>query len=331
LPWFLGYSGGKDSSALLKLVFGALLRLDRRPKPLTVIYCDTGVEIPVIHNYVAETLSGLSFEAETFGLPLQVRIGTPPLTDRFFVKVIGRGYPPPTNIFRWCTRRLRQNPVKQAAALAGGEENILLLGIRRGESTERNQSISKHDSGERYYFRQSENRNSIIFSPIVDYTDQNVWSALALNSIPRSVDVNRLKSLYMEASGEHRTDDDCKFPSRKSRFGCWTCTVIRKDRTVENLVKAGYAELEPLLNFRNWLIAIRDNPKYRRDRRRNGTPGLGPLTLAARQEILEKLLATQTQSGLSLITNEELNFIQSLWQEDEDPPSDQGSLKMANV
>ena len=51
-PWFLGYSGGKDSSAMLKLTILALSELVNRHKRIKVIYCDTGVENPIITSYV---------------------------------------------------------------------------------------------------------------------------------------------------------------------------------------------------------------------------------------------------------------------------------------
>ena len=105
LPWFLGFSGGKDSSAVLKLVFSALRELKERPRAVTVIYCDTGVEIPLVRRLVRETLNQVEVEARAEGIPIEAKVAVPKLEDRYFVKVIGRGYPPPTNKFRWCTDR----------------------------------------------------------------------------------------------------------------------------------------------------------------------------------------------------------------------------------
>src|SRR6266508_3667917 len=120
-PWVLGYSGGKDSSALLKLVFLALLGLRKCPKPVTIVYCDTGVEIPVVRNLVSATLGNLVTEAQEARLPIVTEIASPELTDRYFVKVIGRGYPPPSNKFRWCTDRLRINPVNKVLRRVSGK------------------------------------------------------------------------------------------------------------------------------------------------------------------------------------------------------------------
>jgi 3'-phosphoadenosine 5'-phosphosulfate sulfotransferase (PAPS reductase)/FAD synthetase len=91
-PWIVGYSGGKDSTAVVKLVFQSLLRVRDRHKPVTVIYCDTGVEIPMASALARKALKGLVKEARAFDLPIRARILSPPLDERFFVKVIGRGY-----------------------------------------------------------------------------------------------------------------------------------------------------------------------------------------------------------------------------------------------
>ena len=112
LPWTLAFSGGKDSSALLKLVYLALEELNRKSKPVTIIYCDTGVEIPIIRSFVIKTLDNLWREAVENNVPIRTQIVSPPLQDRYFSKVIGRGYPPPSFKFRWCTDVLRIKPVK---------------------------------------------------------------------------------------------------------------------------------------------------------------------------------------------------------------------------
>jgi DNA sulfur modification protein DndC len=321
LPWYLGFSGGKDSSALLKLVFIALLNLDNKPKPVTVIFCDTGVEIPVVRNLALRSLHGLRAEAKGCNVPIKVKIVHPRLNDRYFVKVIGRGYPPPSNKFRWCTDRLRIAPVKQALSTLPTEHNVVLLGIRRGESLERDKTITRHSTEAEHYFRHSDSK-SLIYGPLVDYTVEDVWNTLTFNPVPESLEVEPLLTLYQETSGECPIIRDPKgAPCGKGRFGCWTCTVVRKDRAMANLVKKGHPRLTPLLNFRNWLMLIRDNPAYRCKRRRNGVAGLGPFNLDARREILAHLLEAQAASGLPLIRAEELELIEQLWTLDENSPA----------
>jgi DNA sulfur modification protein DndC len=317
LPWFIGFSGGKDSSALVKLVFTALSELSNRYKPVTLIYADTGVDIPIIQSLVKETLDGMVQEAQAFDIPIQVRFAHPKPEDKYFVKVIGRGYPPPTNKFRWCTRRLRINPVKEVLRTQGGEKRLVLLGVRKGESAARDKVIAKHEVGDSNYYRQSGDSDSLIFSPIIDYSVKDVWSALTLLDYPKSINAIRLYELYTEASGECPSIRDPKgTPCGKGRFGCWTCTVIRKDKAVTSMVNEGHRNLAPLLDFRNWLVLIRDHPDYRCKKRRNGQLGLGPFRLNARQEILNRLLEAQNLSGYELIPDEEINLITKFWEQD---------------
>src|SRR6266576_3935773 len=131
-PWIVGFSGGKDSSCVVKLIFQALLATPRRESSVTVVYCDTGVEIPLIRSLVWQTLTGLTIEARRAGIPLTCDAATPQLRDRFFFKVIGRGYVPPTNKFRWCTDRLRIQPVQSYIKGFSGTRKLVVLGLRNG-------------------------------------------------------------------------------------------------------------------------------------------------------------------------------------------------------
>jgi len=314
-PWIIGYSGGKDSSALLKLVINGLIEIDFPKKLITVVYCDTGVEIPVISNYVKKTIRDLRKECKAKELPIQFKILKPKIEDRYFVKVIGRGYPPPTNIFRWCTDRLRINPVKQITDNA--KNSILLLGIRSGESLERDRTIAKHSLEEAFFLKQVNNKNIRIFSPILDYSIKDVRRTIKYVKYPIAIKDEVIGKLYKDADTECPVFREVKGqPCGKGRFGCWTCTVVRKDKAVTNMVSNGYVELGPLLKFRNWLAEYRDNPKIRCKQRRNGVEGLGPITLKGRKRILAKLRVASKESGLELLPEEELKHIKLLWKKD---------------
>ncbi len=60
---------------------------------------------------------------------------TPEVQDRFWVNLIGRGYPAPRPKFRWCTSRLKISPsnnfIKSMVKTNG--EAILVLGTRKAE------------------------------------------------------------------------------------------------------------------------------------------------------------------------------------------------------
>lgn len=313
LPWSLGFSGGKDSSALLKLVYIALESLKTKSKPVTVIYCDTGVEIPIVRSFVEQTLDNLSTEAIENDIPIRTHIVSPALQDRYFYKVIGRGYPPPSYKFRWCTDVLRIKPIKNFLNEIKGQ-SIILLGIRKGESVERDKVILRYKTNCEYYFRQYNNKNVIIYSPIIEYKVHDVWSIINRNSRPQSIDAEKLQILYSILSSGNPTNlSSSNIFNAKGRFGCWTCTVVRQDKAVKNLIQEGYKSLAPLFEFRNWLAIIRDNPSYRCQFRRNGDKGLGPFTLEARKEILNKLLEAQSKTTWNLINDEEIDYIKKQW------------------
>jgi len=278
-----------------------------------VVYCDTGVEIPIIRSFVIKTLDNLWREAVENNVPIRTQIVSPPLQDRYFSKVIGRGYPPPSFKFRWCTDVLRIKPVKSYHKTINGQ-SIILLGTRKGESIERDRVLSRYKTNREYYFQQADNRNVIIYSPIIEYQASDIWSVLKEESIPESIDTERLQILYsILNSDDSKVLSASDILNAKGRFGCWTCTVVRRDRAVENLIRDGNESLIPLFEFRNWLAVIRDNPSYRLKTRRNGNQGLGPFTLEARERILDRLLETQSKTKYDLISTEEIEYIRSQW------------------
>ena len=321
-PWYIGYSGGKDSSAVLTLLFLALADAPTKSTPITILYVDTGVEIPPVRDLALSFLNAYQTECTSRGIPLAIAVVSPPLADRYLVKVIGRGYPPPTNKFRWCTRRLRTNPVNRFFRDSGAERGILLLGVRRGESASRDRTIARYSSSNHAYLRQDREKGLLVFAPIIDYSTEEVWATLLENPVPSSIDADALFALYEDASGEVPIIHGPSFPPYgRGRLGCWTCTVVRKDRALASLVSNGYPALQPLLQFRNWLATMRDDPQYRCDTRRNGAPGPGPLTLRARRVAFQRLMAAQEEAGLQLLSPGESTLIQRLWEEDINSPA----------
>lgn len=313
-PWVVGYSGGKDSTAVVKLIFQSLLRLDCPHKPVTVIYCDTGVEIPMASTLARRALNDLVTEAREFDLPLSARILSPAVREKFFVKVIGRGYPPPTDKFRWCTDRLRIDPVSTFLESQNAKSATVVLGVRESESATRNLTLNENGTGDRFWKMQRGARERRLFMPILDYSVRDVWLANLLVERPKALRAKEVAELYASASGECPTIREVKgAPCGKARFGCWTCTVAKDGVTLRNLIASGNHRLEPLLRFRLWLEKERNNPRYRWRKRRNGRAGPGPMTLEWRRIALKKLLDAQAESGLQLIDSDEISAIKDEW------------------
>ena len=147
-PWVIGYSGGKDSTCALQLIWSAIRALpeDARRKPIFVLSSDTLVETPVIVNYIDDTLAAINAAAADQNMPITAQKVVPEISDSFWVNLIGRGYPAPSKRFRWCTERLKIDPanafIKNRVAEYG--EVVMVLGVRSSESATRAQVMSLH-------------------------------------------------------------------------------------------------------------------------------------------------------------------------------------------
>lgn len=338
-PWVVGYSGGKDSTCTLQMVWTALSELppEQRQKPVYVISSDTLVETPVIVRYIDVTLERIQVAAEAQGLPIKTEKVTPNVDRSFWVNLIGRGYPAPSKRFRWCTERLKIEPANDfiKARVAEFGEVIMVLGVRSSESATRAQVMSLHRIKGSVLSRHSTLLNAFVYGPIEALSTEDVWTYLLQSPSPWGNDNRDLVAMYRNAqAGECPLVVDKTTPScGNSRFGCWVCTVVERDRSMEAMIDSGEDWLEPLLEFRDLLAETQTPEKKRlfRDfRRRSGqvnfirdtdTPVPGPYTLDFCKELLRRLLATQNKvqrtapSGEAplLIHDAELHEIRRIW------------------
>lgn len=332
-PWIVTFSGGKDSTLVAHLVFEMLLELppNLRTRPIYFVSNDTLVESPLVVNHMKKTLEQILKSAQILKLPIQGEITTPKISETFWSLLIGKGYPSPNRGMRWCTDRLKIQPTSQYILDKVSEygEVILLLGVRKDESAMRKASIENHQNIENSNLTAHTSlKNAYVYRPIVDVTTDEVWEFLVFNNPPWGGSHRDLVQLYREAAGGEcplilSQDDAPSCGTNSSRFGCWTCTVVTKDKSLQGFVDVGKIEFLPLLEFRDWLVEIRNNEKYRQYRRRNGQLTMkdgrlipGPFTIEARQMILERLLAMQEKFDEPLISQAEIDFIKKTWAED---------------
>ncbi|WP_286019085.1 adenine nucleotide alpha hydrolase family protein, partial [Candidatus Venteria ishoeyi] len=105
-PWVIAYSGGKDSTLTLQLVYELLLSLPvEKRKPVHIVSSDTRVESPNIENYLKTSLEQIQTHAEAENLNIHTHLVEPSVEQSFWGNVIGKGYPAPTRWFRWCTSK----------------------------------------------------------------------------------------------------------------------------------------------------------------------------------------------------------------------------------
>jgi DNA sulfur modification protein DndC len=327
-PWIIGFSGGKDSTMLLQVVWNALRKIDpvllSHSRRIYVVCNDTMVENPRMVKFIKKTLQRIQEAANTQSIPLTVHETMPMIEDSFWVRLIGLGYPAPNRFVRWCTERLKINPTTRfiLEKINDSGEAIILLGTRSDESSQRAKSIKKHEvKGQR--LRKHQLPNAFVYAPIKDVSTNQLWQYLNQVPPPWGGTHKELVTLYRNANaGDCPLVIDDTTPScGNSRFGCWTCTVVNKDKSMEGLIDNGEEWMLPLAEIRNFLVETRDNPeKYRSKTRRNGQEkeGVwGPYLFETRAEILRRILIAQKEiqkeEGFELITHQEMVLIQYHW------------------
>ena len=333
IPWVVGYSGGKDSTAVTQLVWNALSELDKNQlhKPVYIISTDTLVENPVVSSWVKNSLKKIEKKAQEDSLPIYPNLLTPKVGNTFWVNVIGRGYPAPRQKFRWCTDRLKIKPADEFinSVVKQNGQAIMILGTRKAESASRSKIIKEKEANSIRDNLTLSNTlpNAFIYAPIVEWSNDDVWVYLMQEENPWGNNNKDLLTMYQGATadGECPLVVDTTTPScGNSRFGCWVCTLVSKDKSMSAMVQndAENEWMAPLLKLRNEL----DQPDrdIRDFRRMGGNVTLfsskdepdkpinvpGPYTQNARAVWLRKLLTIEHNLKTSDITPENVKDIE---------------------
>lgn len=280
-PWVIGYSGGKDSTTVVQLAFMMLESLspEERHKDVYVVSSDTLIENPIVLGYLKQNSKLINDGAKTKGIPLYTHMVHPDYNNTYWTNIIGKGLPTPTSIrFRWCTERLKIKPSNTFIEdkVKENGEVVVLLGVRKSESIARGIRIRNREIEGYLLTPHGSLPNTYVYNPIVDLTTDNVWDILLNNNgnTPWGTSNNDLFKLYTGGDG-----GECPFtvtnnkenPScGNSRFGCWICTVVNEDKSLTGFIRNGEEWLQPLLDFRDWILSIRNKHEYRMQHRRDG-------------------------------------------------------------
>lgn len=350
VPWVIGYSGGKDSTAIVQLIWCAIQDLpsEMRAKKIHVISTDTLVENPIVALWVNQSLVKMQRAATEQELPFVPHRLTPKIPDTFWVNLIGKGYPSPRQKFRWCTERLKISPSHNfiCDVVHDNGEAILVLGTRKAESSARAHNMAQH---EKHAIRDrltpnSSMVNSLVYTPIESWSNDDVWTYLMQQQNPWNNDNKELLTMYRGASadGECPLVVDTDTPScGKSRFGCWVCTLVEEDKSMAAMIQNDEEKewMLPLLELRKEFEYMgpeaRQLDRSRRDyRRRTGHLSSytdkdgnfqlvpGPYKQDTRAYFLRRILQTQkilqeigpnAIKDLELITLPELQEIRRIW------------------
>ncbi|MGL5490799.1 MAG: DNA phosphorothioation system sulfurtransferase DndC [Shewanella sp.] len=353
IPWVIGYSGGKDSTAILQLVWYAMQELHaegKANKPVHVISTDTLVENPIVAMWVGRSLEQMRQAVAEQHLNIIPHRLTPEVKDRFWVNLIGRGYPAPRYKFRWCTDRLKISPSNNfiKTVVKNNGEAILVLGTRKAESATRAATMESDEN------REDNTRSAVgltvnkqldrvwIYTPIADWSNDDVWQYLMQVKNPWGFKNQELLGMYQGATadGECPLVVDKSTPScGDSRFGCYVCTMVGEDKSMAAMIQNDTEKewMLPLLQLRNE-IDINDSnkerkgkkiqaDKERRDfRRMNGSLTVhineygadlvrGPYRQPFREHMLKKVLEAQKivqEIGPDEVRNLELLSLEDL-------------------
>ena len=362
IPFVIGYSGGKDSSAVVQLIWNAIskLSIEERHKKIYVMTTDTQVENPLVSTWVKQSLARMKNEAKMQQMPVEPYLLRPEIKDTFWTCLIGKGYPAPRHGFRWCTERLKITPTNHfiRQQIRENGEVILMLGTRKAESNKRASTMNKYETNsfqEQLNLKENISKplrysgslpNAIIYSPLEDWRTDEVWMYLMQWENPWGGDNKELLAMYRGATADNECPlvVDTSTPScGDSRFGCWVCTLVNKDKSMEAMIQNDEEKewLQPLLELRNELDL--KNDRERRDFRRiygkvelfgsdKIEPIPGPYTKQWREYWLRRVLeaqesvrtnAPEDMKDITLITTEELSEIRRIWREEKHEFDDQ--------
>ena len=346
IPWVLGLSGGKDSTALTMYLLETMEQLPppiRNQKRVFITCVNTLVEAPPVIDHVHKFIERLQLYIEDRGLPVEVVELTPDPEQTFWSNLIGRGYPTPVREFRWCTDRMKIRPattfIEERAEIFGDPPVVhFLLGTRFDESAARKGTMDAHTRMDSDLHAHGTIPTASTIRPIEDWSTNDVWNYLLkldwANGMPNPfADINQdLSMLYNDAAGGECPviHDPSQQTCAGSRFGCWTCTVVSEDKSLNQMIateKETYdvVKLAKLAQFRDKLRDERNVAENRvqgRNRRgvtlvkRDGSVGTGPYTMEYRQKLLTSLTDLQEEVEMELITENEINIIKQIWNEE---------------
>lgn len=299
--WAITYSGGKDSTLLTVMACEIVRRkLSWGPSAIDVIYSDTLQEIPPMHDIALKFLEHIRQLAQENGLPISVRITRPDWHQTFWFLILGKGYPVPHRRFWWCTERLKIKPVQKVLKDLNAINMAVLTGVRFGESDRRDGKMKQAAAclGEGECGQVLRYQGAL--APIAHWKTCQVWDFLAM---------------YAPLWGWPTSEVVYLYGDTPIRFGCWTCTLVDRDRALEVVIKQnGNENLKLLSDFRQRLQEVTSDPASR-VLRPNGVPG--KLKREIRQKLLDELIGLQQRLGRVLILEEEVQRIHDFWAQDE--------------
>ena len=301
---FVSYSGGKDSTVILQLVMSALAGSDKK---LYIVTSDTLMEIPYFQQYVDRTLERIRSYIDREGINAELIRVTPAVKDSFWVSVLGKGYPGAHMGFRWCTGKLKIDPISKftKSVIKTASNYTVFVGVRKAES-ELRARIYKQKNYKPHHC-----------APILDWSAHDVWTYLLTEPCPWG-DHSELVNVYKYSS------DECVYGEAQgvcvgnARYGCWACPLQANQQLEMIGYHTGDDRYKMLKQYKCMLVSLAKRTACRSRIRRNGEVGPGPFLVPIRQMLLEKLKKLEANTGWRLIQPEEVECIKRHWEVDAD-------------
>lgn len=331
--WAIAWSGGKDSSTLVTLIIWVILTGKvRPPKSLTVCYADTRLELSPLWFAALAIREELAEHAEALaelGCELRVEVVTAEMDHRFFVYMLGRGVPPPSNTFRWCTPNIKIKPMELALAVLaarlgfgvvaeeeyrgrprqvyrghGTDKLLVLTGVRVGESAARDDRIALAcgrdgaECGQGWFQETLPTALCDTLAPLLHWRVCHVWRWLR-DHAPEEAFGGWSTRIIADAYGGDEAEE------KNARTGCVGCNLASDDHALKLILKnPNWSYLRPLLGLRRlWRELKRPKNRLRKagaEKRADGTEAanpqrMGPLTFDARWMALVTVRAIQRE------------------------------------
>lgn len=314
--WVCAFSGGKDSTATVTAVVN-LIETGRvpRPKTLTVLYADTRQELPPLQLGAMRLLDAIRERG------FAAHVVLPPMDDRFFVYLLGRGVPPPNNgTLRWCTSKIKIKPMQDKLLEIRqqvGEKFLMLTGVRLGESQARDARIAlscsrnNAECGQGWFQHTTPESVADTLAPLIHWRTCLVWDWLNFYAPEQGFNT----SLVAEVYGQ---DEDGSEAEMGTRTGCIGCPLATKDTALDNLLKRPeWSYLKPLKRLRPLYEELREHRNRLRkfgernkDGNLSGGPNrIGPLTMDARRHGLKTVLTIQDEINRNALNGYDRPFI----------------------
>lgn len=348
-PLCIAFSGGKDSTALVFILLNVLEEIkanNQLHKKTYIINSNTLAELPPLLEHLKKSLKSIQKYSDEKDLLIEVYEVVPLKQHTLNVQLLGVGMPPPSRQFRWCTSKLKVQPIeRKLKELFPDGKFISVVGSRRDESSDRKARIEKQSKVNSHLKINDRFPNADNLYPIEYWNTKNIWEYIFTQN-EKIIDTDFLWNLYSDAS--NKDAKECSFAGAggknitegnlgcgQSRFGCWQCYVVRdNDKSLDGLLKSGYDNIELYKEYREkyWNVAqsgwenTRDVYSHRTQQREffDEKYNRGKMTkpkgvlLKIRKIFFVEMLKLNSHLSYDIINIDEIHLIQKRWLEEGD-------------